>query len=284
MFLVETRYFYSKSHTTTLVTHVRFVGTINEEVVAVTDGFCFYLFSLLNGTVPCYYLSFESFNRGRVEVNHLYYSKYIGYFGTIYSEGTGCCLYRFIFDDVNEIFKLKQVTNHPRLLCGLTAANTKNVFAFKTRGVILNVYNIEENVWSERMIYNGPVNGCIVDVTISKEGEIQALFCQFGCSSQTFTHVLCKLVGCFWEQCHITYTVPRLLRHEQLKILLANDVAFISGGKDNAGVFVNLKVLLLRDITIKKVISCWNCKNSLKSYVDILNLPTLMKRQYFGVT
>lgn len=267
-------------------------GTLHDEKVAVIVQSCslrFYLFSLNNGTVEKYDLITKSFILPDLGcLIDLYYSSHIGYFGPIYNELSNGDLYRFIFNNDAKTFKAELVTNCTDWLfsSGFTA-NEKNFFNIEYMGKeILNVYDLQQKFWYEKILCNAPKNGKLVDLVVSNENTI-ALFCLEVSENRPIldeesrrVYVLYKLIDDSWEDCRITYFSPSEYLN---KMLSKNGVVFIPGDK-GPGNFVNINVLSLQDCAMRKMLSCWKNNNiSFKRFVELLNLPTLMKRQYFAL-
>lgn len=123
---------------------------------------------------------------------------------------------------------------------------------------------------------------------MSKEGETVSLFHAWPntlCSE--LKYLLCKLDKVSWEMfwCTDFSTGFRDFHCIRLNIdmLSTNHFLFIIRNGRNVGVFVNPKLLSLRDIAIRKILHCWSPSTSFKTFVYTLNLPRLIKQQYLAM-
>lgn len=276
----------------------RFTGVVTDEVVAVVVGnfSWFYLFSLSTKPVEKYEVQKPIrlvFGRGVLVDGSLFYSPTVGFFNMVNCAGDGQFMYRYIFDDVKKTCEFELVTKYPGVISYLQplrrySGNDDIFCVFQEEGDVLNVYDFQKECWSkEKLLRNAPlfltIDGTMVygrslkGVATSEDGNTVAIF--FKQNSNT----LQELVGNSWQTCSLADSENFPGQSFCSRTLCTGSGVYVDGG--NGSVMIIQQSLSLRDIAIKKVVSCWNptMPNSFQSFIVALNLPTLIVRVYFGL-
>lgn len=277
-----------------------FTTAMNGEVIAVAPEKiqcknkiekiqCIYLFSVPNGPVKKYKMLTKWPNR-RAILHKLCYSSLIGFFGLIGLTGyrkDEAILHRFVFDHDKKTCEAILVAKCP--LSGFDywqlAGNNKTFSIFANVAGFLLDYDIRKNIFYEK-------NWCIMNRNVivaglsasSYENEILASFCDYTRIEKSedsvpiFTHELHKLNDVRCKDLGISYSST----HSSIDMLSTSDTVFIDDKGTECGVFINLNVLSLRDIAFRKVVACWNHGTPYQTFLDSLNLPPEIKREYLA--
>lgn len=248
-----------------------------------------YLFSIEKGTIVEYQMTLSSADRRRkfLEIN---YSSNVGWVALSFGQN-GNEIYRFVFKESTKTCSIVLVTKCPASVTyiGLITVTEKSFYVFDSTCDFADVYNFREKYWMKRYLYTRisvPGKTCIVDLVCSKKDEGHVMISQIT-KGKFYEFSLYHLLKDCWEPLCVKFNSTKyLLYANNHKIIYSNGILFINADLNEPGLFVNVNVLSLQDITLKQIFDLWNLRNNgglpLKTFMEDLNLPILMKRQYFG--
>lgn len=248
----------------------------------------FYLLSVTSGTVQKYKIASTSFGGRKIPIRKVDYSSKVGFFSVSYVPPYSVMnfgeIYCFTFDDHTKTFEAEFITKCPNssLYRNNFIAFDKYFFIFTETCHTVDIFDAQNKFWSTKELHNAPTGKSHTSVTANEDGKYIALFYkEMNQSQRLYNYVLHELVQDYWEERYIAYCSSIWSRINMF--YSTDDILLVYNyGKSNEPVFINLRILSLQEIAFKTIVRCWNSNISFESFLDALNLPTLMKRYYVG--
>lgn len=261
----------------------------NNEHIVLLSSKNFYILSINDGTVENYQMLLSNIHEKIEKIN---YSSRFGWIVLVGGRNNCKEIYRLVLDNYSKTIDAHFVTNCPTELFNplCFTVGEKEAFMIYRECNILHIFSFEENTWSKKVLRRPPPDEQYNVISATDEGRnIMVLHCEeMEDAGDEISYTVAKLVGDCWRRLPVDFYSLENKTAELSMMHSKNGLVFYNDDYVNGYVaFVNVNnPLSLQDIAMKKILECWNDLEGcmpFKTFLDGLNLPIFMKRQYFGL-